>query len=274
MPINDSNKDDILGNGVFSYDSSSNILNIGGIYTALQNDVIAASKNDLRITYVNGSELQCSNGRNALYILKNTTLYGSGALKLHGLKDNAFPIYVNDCNLTIGRSGYSNGTVYADGATQGIHGYMGATLTLNDANVRVRGDHAAIQSFSGISLTDCVPREPEGAYVTSDTILGSDEVPVKYCSIERLINYGIRVAGTEVTNFNCDDILGNGKFAYDESCNRLYIKGSCTAAEGNLIELDVSCDIFVEDNVTLTASNGDCIYWRAAFTSTSQTAKS
>ncbi len=67
-------------------------------------------------------------------------------------------------------------------------------------------------------------------------------VPEGLLRADAAIAYGIKIAGTEVTGINRNDILGNGRFSYDPETNTLFIKGDLSYGEG------------------LGANDGYCIY--------------
>ena len=91
--------------------------------------------------------------------------------------------------------------------------------TSSDCNIRYRIPQGVTVTYNG---TSCSSEVPAGilyaayAYTEEFTV-----VPTK--------NYGLRIAGEQVTNANAQDILENGVFAYDDTTKTLTVNGNCTS---------------------------------------------
>ena len=225
--VTEANAGDILGNGIFSYDEDTKTLTVNGIYTYTGggNLITNESISGLTINVAGDSRLRsyahCISCRD-----NDTKITGKGKLELES---------TNDC---------------------GIYSTPGATLTIDNADIDVRGKwgiaggqhsekliiknsdiaanctSAAICDFGGgITLDGCYIDIP-GSDANKNGSIYSGDTKATYVVIKAQ-KYGLSIAGMDVTPRNADDILGDGVFRYDDSIKTLYVKGDCTAS-GNI----------------------------------------
>ena len=243
--VNQLNKTDVLGNGIFNYDNADRWLTVKGNYASYQ-DVIYSTESDIEVICDAQSAVTLTGLNNANVIEVKTPLALSGSGSLTAISENGAAILADNAPMTVKAT-----TLSATGKSCGIQ-INSSTLTLEQATVTAAGGTQAISS-AGITLTDTYLAAPTDGVCENGTVKNGDGTDAATAQFKPIEKYGVRVDGTEVTNLNYNDILGDGKFYYD---GELYINGSYTAS-GNLIETDHSLHVNVNDNAVLTSSNGN-----------------
>ena len=254
------NKDDILGDGTFSYNPSSRTLTINKSYTSSNtlNPVIKNGGVDNLIINVpgdvtlSGPDMTYSDIISLTYY--NTTITGGGTLRVITKDQRACGIYIGYGKiLTI-----ADVTVEAEGKN-GISGYVSSTLVVTDATVHAKStltsNGAAIEGFSTITLNGVSYLDPEGAYVDKDGYL-VDALGKRAAEVTIGVKaYDLWLSGTRVTVNNQDDILGDGNFSYDPEDNKLTVKGSLKTNDEHGIQNQINgLTIYVAKDAAIEAT--------------------
>ncbi len=82
IPVTDSNKEDILGDGVFSYDSFANTLTVNGNYTASTDNIIFSNITNLTVNVAGDSVLTETGDYPVITLFAAATFSGTGKLTL------------------------------------------------------------------------------------------------------------------------------------------------------------------------------------------------
>ncbi len=168
VAVNEFNREDVLGNGIFSFDGD-HTLTISGSYTG-GGDLVVSSLPGLVIETTIDAELESPSG-DGLFLKANTTLTGSGTLSVVGGVDGVY--VVNGSTLTIRDTTVSFTGPYA--MTSSV--VTGAALAIRDAVVTAisTGDQPAISNFSlGIGSPECIFIGAENYLNDEGTITMSD----------------------------------------------------------------------------------------------------
>ncbi len=259
--VNDLNKSDVLGNGVFFYDSESKMLFVYENYSCDETVIFNSGIEDLVIYTLNNCTLQ-SNKHDSILIEKDTVITGPGGLTAWG---NYAAIRITcDSELTV---------LNTDLAVSGQDGIVGDeyhdvydSLKVIHSNLELWGGNggACYDLTGGFDLIGCTEttqsvQKPVGFY-------SGNNYPIDEVIIEADVNYTVyplSVCGVEVNEFNAADILGNGAASFDLENNTLHLKRSITSAMGYYVlnlwreGMTVSAD----NDVTLktTEYQADCI---------------
>ena len=214
--VNSANCRDILGNGVFRYEPSTQTLIINGDYGEKNTPIIDSEIDGLTVNVIGDSNLK---GNFTFYA--DTTITGAGKLSLE-CYDSYYAISVHhESSLTIENANVDISGIYA------IIGYESGTkdINVNNSFLTVRGTESAVQGFDFVSLFKCVITKPTDVLYGGGGIFEHDTDT--YAKNVRIIpSYDLRIDGTLATADNCDDILGNGKFYYDPDHRVLGVSGS------------------------------------------------
>ncbi len=227
VQVTSDNADDILGNGVFTYDASYNALIVSGDYTAASDDYIIDNAIEDLIVYID--EVVSFSGEDfAICTSANMTLTG-GTLQM----DTGIYV-VNNASLTI----YGMELIIDDDAC--VWGITGdeedeeLCIVYSDISVSTE---KAICDFGTITLDGCVITEPIEGAIVDGSIVGVDgnvasDVVIS-CYDEE--DCQLMIDGVAVTSENAADILGDGVFSYDFQTSVLTVDGDAAAADENLI---------------------------------------
>jgi hypothetical protein len=213
--VNSANCRDILGNGVFRYEPSTQTLIINGDYGDKGTTLINSSIEGLTVNVIEDSDL-----KGFFYFYDDTTITGYGKLTLDTYNTYyAISVYndasldITDANINI-RGGYA-----IAGYEEGEKG-----LYVTNSFLTAHGEEAAIQGFDYVSLIKCIMTNPSDGLYGTGGVFNSD---MTYANDVRIIPaYDLWIDGTQATADNCDDILGNGFFYYDPDHRVLGISGS------------------------------------------------
>ena len=178
--VTETNKNDILENGIAAYNPSTNTLTLkGGTINGqgVSNDGttgfgagIYSEVDGLIINVVNNGSTIVNSAKDChgIYLKGNTTISGDGLLIVQGGSTGVY-MGSNSSNLTVG----NHVTLFATGAFEngesyGIAGYINktyySTLTVKDnADVRAYGASHSIGNLNGFVLENHAITEPAGA---------------------------------------------------------------------------------------------------------------
>ena len=187
----------------------------------------ASNTNDGIITTKSGTELTIT--ANGINVLSSTTAFGgmwldnskvtingNGTLNLAGRTDDLYGL--NSTALKV------EGDVSLEALTKGIgsNNYMGEMIVGGNAVVKARH----ISYLNSLTLEDGhAIVEPMGA-TFSDKAVRVGSTLAQDVMIMKVEEYGLMVADMAVNSYNCSDILGDGKFAYDSEAKTLTITGA------------------------------------------------
>ena len=224
------------GGEAVCYDPSTKTLTLNGAtidYTYTGSDVayygcIKSDANELIVNVRGSNKLQSSNFY-GMWNYKNgskLTFTGDGSIDIKGTGIGLGP-WASLCTIAI----QDNVKLTATGARYGI----GAENSGNDNGKLVVGGNAVVKASSigqraAITLEDGQAIvEPAGAEIKSQTYgyyicVGSETA--QNVVIQKVEDYGLEVCDVTVTEANCADPFGDGKFKYDPSTLTLTINGA------------------------------------------------
>lgn len=177
VAVSTSNCDDILGNGIFSYDADLQTLYVKGSYETAATNLIYSTLGDL--TICTEAEAELKSGETVIVLKGNTALTGSARLSLVAPQK--------------GIEMSSGGKLTLDGANIYVSGKYGlsgnvdrdVTLYIRNARVEIESTMRAIYEFhGGIELEDCEITLPEGGRVSNGEIVNSKGNTAKKVTIE------------------------------------------------------------------------------------------
>ena len=217
--VTEENRDDILGNGVFSYDAGSTTLTVSGKYNSLDRGIVIAGLVDgLTVNVTDPDAKLESYTSSQIRLYGNTEILGKGKLSFGPgnlpaieVMDGA-DLYLTDIRISAVHSS-------RDCAIMG----SGGALEITEAELYLRGQDAAVSGFDDISLHNCDLTYPEGAYVSGAEFCDADGSVSTYITIKPAEKYDLWVMGEQITSTNCDRIRG-GVNAYDPENKILYIR--------------------------------------------------
>ena len=209
----------VASGGEFKYDPAKNTLTMKGVTVSVGNNKnpIGNSIKGLEIVISGSNRLEANMVGLSSHVA--VEIKGNGSLTI--TSSNSEAIFVNGTTLTV-----SDITLEATGKKWGIAGNNRdkETLTLKNATVTAKGTEAAIAYLKTFTLEGCRIIAPEGGKFNEEKQAvvdagGNVAKEVKIAPIE----YELYIAGTQVTDANCNnlkDITGvtvasGGKFKYD-----------------------------------------------------------
>ena len=251
------NKADVLGDGKVTYNTTTTTLTIGTkIVTTEPNQSIVYNSHvdGLTILFDNCS-LTASNVE-ALHLERETTLKGTATIEGNNYAvESSSEVAIIDATLNF------NGVITSSNSS---------VLNIKNSNVTAVAPNwaeAAIMNFDDVLLTDCFFLSPVDAkyeYGKITSFSGGDTNSIVIKAGEPQ-SYNLWVAGTQVTELNCDDILGGYEARYDPTKNELTIAGPVTAIqsyghEQYAIDSEIpGLTILVVDNLTVSSDNSSAI---------------
>ena len=164
VQVTTKNLDDILGNGVFSYDGRDT-LTVSGSYSTAKGLINNYGVDNFTI-YVAKDSTLTSTEKAAIITTEATTVTGPGTLTLQAPKDCG--IYVPSRNVTLT---IQNTTLNAEGkwGVAGPSGTNETELVIDHANVTAKGSDGAICDFGGgITIQNSKIVKPVGGKISSD----------------------------------------------------------------------------------------------------------
>ena len=204
---------------------------------------------------VTGEVAIVSSINNAIELNSTTTINGNGHLT--AASNYSAGIFVHN-SLEI-----DSCSVYAVGY-YGILGDNDSTknLTIHYANVTAYGQKFPLYNFASLTLDNSLISSPEGAiYDESKQLftLNGDTITSKVViKKDEIINYGLMLAGVDVTNKNCNDLSVidgvSGTARYDHDTKTLYLENATIESNGNGIDnlqIDsLTINVTGENNIT------------------------
>lgn len=240
VEVTESNRNDVLGNGVFSYDGSG-VLSVRGSYTGTGEldeltglydayDIIRnAGVSDLEICFENPSTLTPFE---QLYFMKapQAGIRVSADTKITGEKSTYFTFTTDRAVAAVKVENGATLTVWeTEIATTGNTGLgivgsgTGETLQIYNSSVELTcpADTAAISGFSNMQLFNCHIVEPVGGYVSGGTVREPDGTPASRVVIHPgMIQDGYYLIGP---GWNSDDFNDANRFAENPDIPGTYV---------------------------------------------------
>ena len=278
--VTSANASDILGDGVFNYDSNTNTLTISGnISPEFENSYDAVIHNDidgLTIKIASDSVIELKQG-NFLDFGRDTTVTGPGKLTFKGkysyYKTTGFDYVgvniggvISYPKLTLKDIDMEMDVFY------GFYGRQGEDIDLKLINSRisVEAKYDLFRNISKLEFVNCDVTSPDGAIVESANVYESDGLtPAKsvvispksnYSFVSDSTAYNLRVAGVEVWSKNAADILGDGKVKYVPEENVLYLYGDINTNGYGIISKIEDLTINVVNDCSINTKNSYGIY--------------
>ena len=252
----------ILNEGTISYDSSTKTITLNEVNANIKPGNIHSPSNLLYITELaDDAEYKINSiGNNVItcdsfpiITSRSLIIEGSGSLKItvnHALGIN---VYNNSTlsikNTTLEVIGSSCGVdIIGSSSAIGIH-ETDDTLIIENSYVKITGNYAnsSICNFKNITLNNCVIVEPVGAVIgdygaNKQAIMLNGEVASNIV-IEPITSYGIKIAGTDLTNVNAGTInnvsfpnleLTSGTITYNHNTKTFTLDGvNADVSSGN-----------------------------------------
>ena len=236
-----------LDNATIEVDGNNAILNETCDYLTIE----LIGTNNIDVTGAAGIKLK-----------EETTIWSNSGGKL-SVKSDGCALLFGGCPLEI-----SNCWLEAEGAW-GISANNNAAeevLTIRNSHVEAKGSTGSICDIAGLKLEGCSITQPGGARFSTqkNAVVLNGEMVTDKVVIEPY-NYGIRIAGVDVTSLNCKDLSGiegvDGKMNYNPETKTLTIENVTINANGKngIWNYDVEgLKIKVVGNNTITSNNA-CI---------------
>ena len=248
--------------GNVSYDPTTKTLTLEDASIDAGEDRRGICSTDELTCVVKGEVSITSNNWHAMMFYKNAIIKGTGQLTLKS-REEGCGIYTEAALLIEGC------TVYAEGVWGfiGNGGTSGESLTIRNASVTAKGTKGSICGLASFTLDGCEITKPAGAVwndskhavcdasgnVIKDEVVITPPVPVE--------EYGLEIAGVQVTSENCSDLTAipgvKGKVSYDPTTKTLTIEdASIDAGEdrrGICSTDELTC--VVKGKVSITSNN-------------------
>ena len=146
--VTNANAQDILENGVFSYDDTTKTLTVNGNCTS-EEHIIYSSIKGLTVNVAGDSVLICNGKKAAIYCIGDTKITGSGKLTAGAAQSNGITVF-GTSTLTI-----EDADIEVSGR-EGIIGASGSeTLVIKNSRVLAGGMDGALHMFDRITLDGC-----------------------------------------------------------------------------------------------------------------------
>ena len=212
--------------GVFKYNPATKTLTMKDVTVLVGNEYAIYNRGieGLKID-ISGTNRVVATENYALFCSESTELTGSGSLTVVSSHDHTSVYFYN--TLTI-----SNIILEASGM-YGIAGYNNMqTLILKNAKVTAKGTEAGIEKLAAFITEGCKFQLPTNAKFdkTKHAVVDADGDVAKAVMIVPIIE--LYIAGTQVTEDNCDDlskipgvtVAEGGEFRYDPATTTLTMK--------------------------------------------------
>ena len=227
--VTSANADDVLGDGVFSYDPGSQVLTVNGDCTFAGDDIIHNfGVKGLIINVAGDSVLHGSVAGSCLDLYTNTYITGKGKLTL--IHDDYAGIS-SWYNTTIE---IVNADIDVSAKTYAVYFFNDSDgkLKVTDSKLNLHGGTAAIYNFQqGVLLSGCSITTPTGYKISGGTVYESNGTTKAKDVVISPEEYNLTIAGVKVTSQNRHNILagtaqGDGGFQYNPSTNTLIVSKS------------------------------------------------
>lgn len=188
---------------------------------------------------------------------------GSGTLRLKSAESAGIYAY-NSQAVIVGIKLYTEG-LYGIGGNDGENGEM---LALRNAYVEATGSNGSICDFQNVALDGCSITQPAGAAFDANVhAVALDGVKVIDKVVINPDNYGILIAGKDVTTLNCKDLSViegvSGEVYFDPDTKTLTLVNATIEADGsNAIYNDTYKDLVIRlfGTNTINVTNSAGIY--------------
>jgi hypothetical protein len=245
MAVNSYNCSDILGDGKFAYDNEAKTLTITGatIDNTDISDVVYNQKVDgLKINVQGENNFKVND--NIFQLDKNTTITGTGSIKGELKAYDGFGIYLPTDGVTV----TLDGLTFEFTGDRAVGG-SGSDLVINSGklifNPNSSSDATAL-SVKSLTLGEGMYiTQPDGAVFENKRITLNGEVYRGKVVIEGATAYDLWIAEKAVNSVNCNNILGDGVFAYDVASNTLTIKGNHTYTSDDYLVKSAIADLTI-----------------------------
>ena len=216
----------------------------------------------LKINLVGNNTITITSSEACISILEPSTISGSGTLRLKSS---------GNCGLFLPSSLAVEGISLYTRGLWGIAGRVsqksGNVLSIRNASVEATGSKGSIIDVEGLLLDGCSITQPTGAAFDANVhavALNGEAVTDKV--VIEPDNYGIQIAGVDVTKKNCKDLSVidgvDGKISYDPETNTLTMEDvtiNTTDFKG-IVNRDVKdMKIKLFGNNIITSKNKVCI---------------
>ena len=217
----------VAADGEFKYDPATKTLYMKNVTVSVGNEknpIRNRSMEGLKIVVSGTNRLEATNW-SSLSCLASTEIKGSGSLTTTSSSGAGVYLAVAK-TLTI-----SDITLETSGAwgITGLFGNGNETLILKNANVTATGTTAGIACLASFTTEECEIVVPAGGKFeeTKHAVVDAGGNKAKTVKIERIIE--LHIAGTQVTDANCNDLSGiegvtvaaGGEFKYDPATKTL-----------------------------------------------------
>ncbi len=217
----------VAADGEFKYDPATKTLYMKNVTVSVGNEknpIRNRSMEGLKIVVSGTNRLEATNW-SSLSCLASTEIKGSGSLTTTSSSGAGVYLAVAK-TLTI-----SDITLETSGAwgITGLFGNGNETLILKNANVTATGTTAGIACLASFTTEECEIVVPAGGKFeeTKHAVVDAGGNKAKTVKIERIIE--LYIAGTQVTDANCNDLSGiegvtvaaGGEFKYDPATKTL-----------------------------------------------------
>ena len=240
--------------GKMSYNSKTNTLTMENVtINAAGNDngIVIYGTESLKIKVVGNNSIT-SDGT-CITLTKPSTISGPGTFRLKSHSNCG--IYMRS-HLTV-----DSVKLYTEGkwGIAGYDGHNGEILIIHDSYVEATGPNGSFCDLGDIVLDGSVITQPAGAAFDTElyALAVDGEVVTDKVVIELDNNYGIKIAGKNVTPQNCKDlsvIKGvRGKVSYNPETNTL------TMEDAAIVSIYDGISVFNNENVKIEVVGNDTI---------------
>ena len=274
------NEEDVLGNGTVSFDpqtSTLTLMNAEIVPTGAPG--IQSSIPNLNVMLVGGNFINISDDKEGIVLQKSSedeasevVFYGGGTLNIN---TNGTALQTQaDIAFT---DGVSVSAESSEGAgIKGIEAGLLPSLTISGETTTLKAkgaDEGSVVAFRALNMTDNITIvEPAGATFTDNVGITDAEgnlIVGEWVTIGAFEIYELYIAGTQVTELNKADVLGDGTVSYDAETNTLTLNGADIEAEGEGLSTQIDEVIIkLEGENSIEVPEGFGIYSDASFTIT------
>jgi len=240
----ETNREDILGDGAFSYDPDTKTLTVRGDLNRT-GSLIVNNIDGLTIYVAKDAVLDTDDA--AITTGKDLRITGPGKL---GLLANFGVKAIYDATVTL-----QNANVSAVGYYPITGGLSGTNkLIIQNSDVVSTGITAAVSGFKGgIELIDCTLIKPEDGKVGERAIENADGSVATQVTIRKKAEYDLQIGGVKVDEGNASDILADGGFSYDAAENTLTVRGNYTGTGQGIVNSIPNLTVYAEKDAKLSA---------------------
>ena len=238
--VTDDNKADILGNGAFSYESSTKTLLLKGDYelAASSSESVIDNRNIEGLVIDVTKDVTLTSGNSmAIYLGGSSTIKGSGKLTLKNPALSTiyvrYGIGINYANLTL-----DHVTINSE-CDAGIYGlsnnYTESLIIDNSSLIISNARFSGIGDLGSLTLIGSKIATPAESYYDKSRrrVVDKDGNAVINLSILPEADlYDLWVGGTQVSAGIKDDILGDGKVSYEPETSTLKLDGATIDVNG------------------------------------------